>query len=156
MGDQLLISTKPAFTKQEQIPNSIYPDHTLILQMNHLFQSTGLYAMETKRKVNSVTHISLQSFSNNLCACVNVFVSRMIDSSPEPTHFNPRTAGAMQIIFRRSTNCRRIIPILAATDITRLHMHRFVTTACRNSCIPGTDCVCSTYADMFGHAPYVA
>jgi hypothetical protein len=46
---------------------------------------------------------------------------------PEPTHFNPRTAGAMLINSWRSINCRRIIPIPAPTYITQLHMHRFVT-----------------------------
>jgi hypothetical protein len=90
MGDQLQISTKTAFPKREQIPNSIYAEHTLILQMNHLFQSVGLCICEgDKAQSEFNAHISLQRFSNNLCACVNVFVPEWLTAARTYT-FQPK------------------------------------------------------------------
>jgi len=44
----------PVLTELQQIPNSFYPQLTLTLQTNHLIQSAGLYATDTRRKVNSM------------------------------------------------------------------------------------------------------
>jgi len=98
-------------------------------------------------------HISLQRISNH-CACVNVFAARMTDSS---RNMHISTRGPLE-------RCRLTLggrQTAAGSSYSRNHrhhtatFHRYVTNANRNSCTPGTDCVGSTYADMFGHTPYV-
>lgn len=85
--------------------------------------------------------------------CKNVFAPRMTDSS-QNLHISNR--GPLERC--RLTLSGRQFAAGSCDSRNRHHtstLHRFVTNAYKNSCTPGTDCVGSTYADMFGHTPYV-
>ena len=74
------------FTERQQIPNSLYPEHTLILQMNHLFHRAVCEGDKAQSELH--VNISLKHLSN-LCACGNVFAPRMTDRI-QNVHFSTR------------------------------------------------------------------